>query len=81
MTVKHSKSVWRKRFIALRQRFVLTAEEKKVVAFVLLALFLGLATKRYRDAHPLAPPAIDKKHPSRSYHLPSTVPPRADARH
>ena len=29
--------------------FVLTAGEKKVICFILLALILGLATKQYRE--------------------------------
>lgn len=31
--------------------FVLTAEEKRVVCFVMLAILIGLAVKRYRHAH------------------------------
>ena len=47
------------RFEALRQRFVLTREEKRVIAFILLAFALGLAVKHYRDTHPrpVAPPS------------------------
>ena len=47
------------RFEALRQRFVFTREEKRVIAFVLLAFVLGLAVKHYRDTHPqpVAPPS------------------------
>jgi hypothetical protein len=54
------------RFDALRQRLVLTPEEKRVIVFVLIALILGLATKHYRDTHPQAPAKIDKKHPHSS---------------
>lgn len=56
------------RFEALRQRFVLTREEKCVIAFVLLAFALGLAVKHYRDIHPqpLAPPS-KKNHRSGLY--------------
>jgi hypothetical protein len=38
-----------------RQLLVLTPEEKKTVAFVLVALFLGIATKQYREAHAIPP--------------------------
>jgi len=36
----------------LRQRFRLTATEKRVAAFVAAAFALGLVTKCYRGAHP-----------------------------
>lgn len=48
--------------VALRQRFVLTREEKRVIAFVIGALALGAATKHYRDTHPQPQQKIDKKH-------------------
>jgi hypothetical protein len=32
--------------------FVLTAEEKRVVCFVMLAILIGLAVKQYRRDHP-----------------------------
>jgi hypothetical protein len=35
-----------------REIFILTSEEKKTVAFVLIVFVLGLATKYYRDRHP-----------------------------
>lgn len=38
-----------------RQIFVLTPEEKRIVACVLAALILGLATQYYRAAHPRPP--------------------------
>jgi hypothetical protein len=38
---------------ARREIFVLTPEEKRTVCFVLIAFVLGLATKHYRDAHPV----------------------------
>jgi len=50
-----------------RDIFVLTPEEKRTVCFVLVAFVLGLATKCYRDAHPIVVPRVDKeirKHPS-----------------
>jgi len=54
---------WRERLTALRHRFVLTSEEKKVIAFVLAAFVLGLGVKYYRERHPQPPVKIDKKHP------------------
>jgi hypothetical protein len=39
-----------------RQLFLLTFEEKKTVCFVLVAFVLGLATKYYRDRHPVPLP-------------------------
>jgi hypothetical protein len=39
----------------LRQRLVLTPEEKRVIGFILVAFLLGLGTKCYRDAHPHEP--------------------------
>jgi len=52
-----------RRQVPRRQIFVLTPEEKRVLAFVLVAFVLGLGAKHYRDTHPEAPPSIDKKHP------------------
>jgi hypothetical protein len=40
-----------------REIFVLTPEEKKTVCFVLITFVLGLATKYYRDAHPVSSPS------------------------
>jgi hypothetical protein len=34
-----------------RQIFVLTAEEKRTIGFVLIAFVLGLGTKHYRQRH------------------------------
>jgi hypothetical protein len=39
-----------------REVFVLTPEEKRTVCFVLLAFVLGLATKHYRETHPVPLP-------------------------
>jgi hypothetical protein len=39
-----------------RDIFILTLEEKKTVCFVLIACVLGLATKYYRDRHPVPLP-------------------------
>jgi len=62
-----------------RQIFVLTPEEKRVLAFVLVAFVLGLGAKHYRDTHPQPPPSIDKKHPGRTdaTTTPSSSPQRA----
>jgi hypothetical protein len=61
---------WRTRWDALRQRLVLTPEEKRVIAFVLIAFVLGVGTKYYRDAHPQPPSYIDKRHlRSRAQHV------------
>ncbi|HEX4637889.1 MAG TPA: hypothetical protein VH170_00215 [Chthoniobacterales bacterium] len=46
----------------LRHKFVLTPEEKRVIAFVILALLLGLGTKFYRDTHSPQSVRIEKKH-------------------
>ena len=44
-----------------RQIFVFTSEEKKAAACVLGALLLGLATKHYRDVHPVMTPKLTPK--------------------
>jgi hypothetical protein len=36
----------------MMQKFVLTPEEKRVIAFILTAFVLGLAAKHYRNTHP-----------------------------
>lgn len=46
----------------LRHRLVLTPEEKGVIIFVIAAIFLGVATKCYRDSHRKPPVKIEKKH-------------------
>jgi len=38
-----------------RQIFVLTAEEKRTLSFVLIAFLLGVATKHYRAKHSIPP--------------------------
>jgi hypothetical protein len=43
---------WPWRWSELRQKLVLTPEEKRVIIFILTAFVLGLATKCYRDKHP-----------------------------
>jgi hypothetical protein len=39
--------------------FVLTAEEQRTIAFVVLALVLGLATQHYRELHSQSKPFRD----------------------
>jgi len=53
----------RQKFNELKQRLVLTSEEKRVIAFILAAFVLGLAAKHYRATHPRPMPDVDKKHP------------------
>jgi hypothetical protein len=36
--------------------FVLTAEEKRVVCFVMLAILIGVAVKQYRHTRPVPHP-------------------------
>ena len=38
-----------------RQFLVLTPEEKRTVAFVLIAFVIGLGAKRYREMHAIPP--------------------------
>ena len=68
-----------RRQVPRRQIFVLTPEEKRVLAFVLVAFVLGLGAKHYRDTHPQPPPSIDKKHPWRTHTTttPSSSPQKA----
>jgi hypothetical protein len=42
-----------------REIFVLTPEEKRTLCFVLAAFLLGLATVRYRAAHPPSSPKTE----------------------
>jgi hypothetical protein len=46
----------------LKQRLVLTPEEKRVISFVIAAFLLGCGTKCYRDSHRHTPAVIEKKH-------------------
>ena len=48
---------------ALRQRIVLTPEEKRVLCFVLAAFFLGVTVKHCRETH--SEPSISMKAASR----------------
>ncbi len=46
--------------MSLRERlrmFVLTKQEQRTVAFVILIVVLGLATQHYRATHPPAQPS------------------------
>lgn len=44
-----------RRFVnTIRQRVVLTREEKCAVAFIVIAIVLGVGTKHYRELHPRA---------------------------
>lgn len=56
-----------------REILVLTPEEKRTICFVLAALFLGLATKYYRDTRP--PPR-----PKTEISANAKVPPRSVSR-
>jgi hypothetical protein len=42
---------WLWNWSELRQKLVLTPEEKRVIIFILTAFLLGLMTKCYRDKH------------------------------
>jgi hypothetical protein len=76
------KERWRSRFDALKQRFVLTREEKRVIIFIVFAFALGLIARHYRGAHSPAPDKIDNKHSyTRAQRAsPSSPPPRKNAR-
>jgi len=56
------KERWRSSFDALKQRFVLTREEKRVIIFIAVAFALGLTVRHYRGAHSPIPDKIDNKH-------------------
>jgi hypothetical protein len=44
--------------------FVLTPEEKRVIAFVMLMILVGVGVKEYRKRHPVPPVPIEaQKHP------------------
>jgi hypothetical protein len=61
---------------ALRQRIVLTPEEKRVLCFVLAAFFLGVTVKHYRNAHrETLFPANANHHGARSDHATASPPP------
>jgi hypothetical protein len=55
------KRIWRARWKTLRQRLVLTAEEKRVLIFLLIAFLLGLTIKHYRATRPQAATTIEAR--------------------
>jgi len=61
-----------------RWLFVLTPEERRTICFVLVALLLGLATKRYRDAHAMPPSKTAVVETAKTVGLPAEK--RAEAR-
>jgi hypothetical protein len=61
---------------ALRQRIVLTPEEKRVLCFVLAAFFLGVTVKHYRETH--SEPSVSTKAPDRATALPSPTQRKAE---
>jgi hypothetical protein len=56
------KEHWRSSFGALKQRLVLTREEKRVIIFIVVAFVLGLTARHYRGAHSPTPAKMDNKH-------------------
>jgi hypothetical protein len=60
-----------------QHRLVLTREEKRVLAFVLIAFALGLTTKHYRQDHPQVAPKIDDKSSLKQEATPKSSPRRA----
>jgi hypothetical protein len=74
VTIKRPRSAWREKLTALRQRFILTRQEKKVIVFVFAVFVLGLGAKCYRDNHPQPAPSIDKRHPWRKQQMPPSSP-------
>lgn len=63
---------------ARRHLFVLTPEEKRTVAFVLVALFLGLTARSYRERHSLPPHRAAIAETARTVSLPAQK--RAEAK-
>lgn len=53
-------------FAELKEKFVLTRKEKKVVIFILCAFVLGLGTKHYRDINPVRAPSLTEKRPQKA---------------
>jgi hypothetical protein len=69
-------------FGSLRDRLVFTPEERRVFAFVLAAVALGVATKHHRDTHPAGTlPTTEKQRGAYSLTAsPSSSPPRKKSR-
>ena len=61
-----------------RQLFVLTAEEKGTLSFVLIAFLLGAATKHYRTKHSIPPVQLAIHEAAKNAGLPAQK--RAEAR-
>jgi hypothetical protein len=65
----------------LRQKLLLTREEKRVIIFILAAIVLGLGTKCYRDKHPPPPlPDADAKQRWGKHAAPPPSPARKSSR-
>ncbi|MEP7016346.1 MAG: hypothetical protein ABI925_12965 [Verrucomicrobiota bacterium] len=67
---------WRFNFKEAAQKFVLTSREKRVALFIIAAFLLGLSTKFYRDAHPVASPPPSKKISRSTAHRSPSTPQR-----
>jgi hypothetical protein len=61
-----------------REIFVLTPEEKRIISFILMALFLGAAAKHYRGSHSVPPAKTAIAETARSAGLPAQK--RAEAK-
>lgn len=64
--------------IARRQIFVLTPEEKRTVCCVLIAFFLGIGAKHYREIHATPPRQLAIAETAKTVGLPAQK--RADAK-
>ena len=69
VTIKRQRPDWREKLAALRQRFILTREEQKVIVFVFAVFVLGVGAKYYREAHPQPSQPFDTKHQRRTDQL------------
>jgi hypothetical protein len=64
-------------FNSLKERSILTPEEKRVLCFVLMAFLLGVTVKHYRDAHRETSLPANANHPSaRSDHATTSPQPK-----
>lgn len=61
-----------------RSFFILTPEEKRTVGFILVAFFLGLGARRYRDLHAVPPSKTAIVETAKTVALPAEK--RAEAR-